>query len=84
MALGTTADVGLGDRVVPAEYERDRPGIDHLADDALDGHVRGGRIGRDHRRVAEIHRPQRLEWVASGVEVHPTGGVARDPDRERS
>ena len=84
VALGTGTDIGLGDRVVPAEYERDRPGVDHIADDALDRRVRGDRVGRDHRRVAEVHHPQRLERIDPGVEVHPADGVAREPDRPRT
>ena len=84
VALGTGADVGLGDRVVPAKHQRDRPGVDHVADDALDRRVRGDRIGRDHRRVAEVHHPQRLERIDSGVEVHPAEAAARDPDRPRT
>ena len=84
VTLGTGADVGFGDGVVPTKDERDRPGVDHVADDALDRRVRGGTVGRDHRRVAEIHHPQRLERIDPGVEVHPSEAVARDPDRPRT
>ena len=84
VALGTGADIRLGDRMVPAEYERDRPGVDHVPDDALDRRVRGDRVGWDHRRVTEVHHPQRLEWIDPGVEVHPAEAVARDPDRPRT
>ena len=84
VALGTGADVGLGDRVVPAEHQRDRPGVDRVADDALDRCVRGDRIGRDHRRIAEVHHPERLERIDPGVEVHPAEAVACDPDCQRT
>ena len=71
----------------PPSAERDRPGVDHVADEALDRRVREATgVGWDHRRVAEVHHPQRLERIDPGVEVHPAEAVlairiARGPRR---
>ena len=51
---GDRADVGLGDRVVAAEHDRDRACSDDLPDDSLDRRVIAGRIGGDDGRVAEV------------------------------
>ena len=39
MLRGARGDVGLADRVVPAEHDRDRPGREHLPDRRLDRRV---------------------------------------------
>ena len=41
------ANVGLRDRVVAAEHDRDRTRVHHLTHDALDRGVRGDGIARD-------------------------------------
>ena len=80
--LGAGADVRLGDRVVAAEHDRDRPRVDRLADGAQDGGVRGDRVGRDHGRVAEVDDAQLGHRVDAGLEVG-SRQAARRPDRPR-
>jgi hypothetical protein len=80
--LGARADVGLGDRVVAAEHDRDRPRVHRLADGVQDGGVRGDRIGRDHGGVAEVDDAQLGHRVDAHLEVR-AGEPARRPDRPR-
>ena len=68
--------------MVAAEHDRDRTGVDDLADDVLDGGVRPFRVGGQHRRIAEVDDPQLGERVDAGLEVRP-GRAARRPDRTR-
>lgn len=69
VALRAGADVGLGDRVIAAEDERDRSGAEHLADDRLDRGVRAHRIGGHDRGVAEVDHAQCLARVDAGLEM---------------
>ena len=77
------ADVRLRNRVVTAEDDRDRAGLDHLADGALDCLVRAGGIGREHRRVAVVDHPQHGHGVDLRLEMGP-GRAARRADRPRA
>jgi hypothetical protein len=45
-ALRDCADVGLGDRVIAAEDDRNHPGLDHLRDRYLDRLVGAGCVSR--------------------------------------
>ena len=83
VTLGAGADVGLGDRVVAAEHDRDRAGVEHLADQLLDRRVVALGARRAHRRVAEVDDAQRRERVDLGLEVAP-GRQARCADRPRA
>ena len=82
---GAGADVGLGDAVVAAEDDRDRAGIEDLADGALDRRVAGGRVGGQDRGVAEVDDPQRREAVDPASRCGPGGQlaarIARGPKR---
>ena len=51
---GAGTDVGLGDRVVAAQDDRDCARGDDLADHALDGRVRRARIAGNDRGVAVV------------------------------
>jgi len=75
-------DVGLGDRVVAAEDDRQHARGEHLPDRLLDRSVRERRGGGQHGRVAEVDDPEFLERVDAGLEVRP-GRAARGPDRAR-
>ena len=79
MARGAGADVGLGDRVVAAEHDRDRPGVDDLADERFDRRVRAQRVGGDHRGVAVVDHPQHLASARS----RRRGGARRSRRRRR-
>jgi hypothetical protein len=82
VGAGAGADVGLRDRVVPAEDDRDHARADDLAHQRLERRVRALRVGRKHRRVAEVDEPQLGKRVDPGLEVRP-GRAARGPDRAR-
>ena len=77
------ADLGLGDRVVAAEHDRDRARVERPRRRPLDGRVRGGRIGGQHGSVAEVDDPQHLEGVDAGGEV-ASRRAAGGADRARS
>jgi hypothetical protein len=77
------ADVGLGDPVVAAEHDRDRAGVEHLADGSLDRRVAGLRVGRDDRSVPVVEDPKRLECVDLGLQMRARR-AARRPDRARA
>ena len=77
VSRGAGADVGLGDRVVAAEHDRDRAGGDDLPDRSLDRLVRPGSIGRDHRRVAVVDHPQLGHGVDLRLEVRPRRTAGR-------
>ncbi len=81
-AAGDRADVGLGDRVIAAEHDRQRARVDDLAHQGLDRLVRLDRLGRQHGRVAEVDHPQHGEGVHPGLEVRP-GRARRGADRAR-
>ena len=81
-ARGDRAHVRLRDRVVAAEHDRHRAGVDDLADDILDRSMRPLGIGRQHRRVAEVDDPQLGEGVDARLQVRP-GRAARRSDRAR-
>ena len=68
------ADVGLGDRVVAAEDDRDRARREHLPDRRLDRLVRARRIGGQDRRVAEVDHLQLGEGVDLRLEVLARAG----------
>ena len=76
------ADVGLGDPVVAAEDDRDRAGVEYLADGLLDRVVRPRGVGRQHGRVAVIDDLQDVERVDLRLQVRP-GRAARGADRSR-
>jgi hypothetical protein len=63
--------VGLGDRVVTTEDDRDRTGREHLADGLLDRLVGAHRIGGDHRSVAVVDHAEQRERVELRFEVRP-------------
>jgi len=63
------ANVGLCDRVVAAEDDRDRTRVDHLTHDALDGGVGGDRIARDDGSVAVVDHAQHAGGVDLRLEV---------------
>ena len=77
------ADVGLGDRVVAAEHDRDQAGVEHLADGRLDCGVRARRVGRQDGRVAVVDDPQLRERVDLRLEVRARR-AARGADRARA
>ena len=78
-------DLGAGVRVRVEMHEPDgtvrgRAGADVRL---RDGVVRLQRVGRDDRRVAEVHDLQHLRGVDAGLEVRPRR-TARRPDRSRT
>src|SRR5205085_4248479 len=77
---GTGANVGLGDRVVAAENDRDRSRGDDLADRALDRLVRSGGVSGEDRRVAVVDHPQLGHRVDVRLEVRPRRAT-RGPNR---
>src|SRR5439155_9241807 len=77
---GAGADVGLGDRVVAAEYDRDRTRGDHLADRALDRLVRPDGVGGEDWGVAVVDELELGHRVDLCLEVRPrraAGGANR-------
>ena len=81
---GAGADVGLGDPVVAAEHDRDRAGVEHLADRALDRRVGARGVGGQHRRVAEVDHPQLLEASIPASRCGPAGSSRRGSRAARS
>ena len=81
--LGRTgADVGLCDRVITAEHDRDRTGREHLAHGGLDCSMRARGVGGEHRRVAEVDHAQHLERVDLHLEMRAVRTARRaDPTR---
>ena len=80
MHRGDRPDVGLGDRVVAAEDDRDRAGGDDLRDDALDRRVIAGRVGGNDRGVAEVDDPELGDRVDPRLEMRArraAGGADR-------
>ena len=67
------AYVGLGDRVVAAEHDRQRAGGEHFGDRVLDGSVGANWIGRDDGRVPEVDDPEMVGPVDLRLEVVPRG-----------
>ena len=81
--LGTGGDVGLGDRVVAAEHDRDQPRVEHLTDCLLDRGVRAHGIGGQHGCVAVVDDAQLGERVDLRLEVR-AGRAARRANRPRA
>ena len=77
-ALRDRPDVRFGDRVVALEDHREGAGVDDVADGPLDRLVRSGRVGRDHRCVAEVDGLHVVERLDLGVEMatQPAAGRA--------
>ena len=78
----TGTHVGLADRVIPAQHDRDGPGGDHLADGLGDCPVRSAGVAGQHWRVAEVDDPQLREGVDLRLQVR-AGRAAGGPDRSR-
>ena len=79
---GAGTDVGLCDRVVAAQDDRDRACGEHLSDRGLDRLVRPARVRRQHGRVAEVDHPQLRKGVDLRLEVGARG-TARRANRSR-
>ncbi len=79
-ALRHCADVGLGDRVIAAEDEREYPRLHHLRDRGLDRLMGAGRVRGQDRRIAEINHLERFQSIDSDLEVRPRRAAGR-PDR---
>ncbi len=62
-------DVGLGDRVVAAEDDRDRARRDDLPDDSLDRRVIAGRIGGHDGRVTEVDDAELRDRIEAGLQM---------------
>jgi hypothetical protein len=62
-------DVGLGDRMVAAEHDRDGAGVDNLSHGALDRGVRGDSVGRYDRSVAVVDDVEEIERSEACVEM---------------
>ena len=69
--------VGLSDRVIAAEHDRDRPRGEHLGDRPLDRLVRAQWIGRDDGRIAVVDDAQRREGIDLCLEVRARRGAGR-------
>jgi hypothetical protein len=82
MSPRARANVGLGDRVVAAEDERDRARVDDLPHRLLDRAPRRLRSRRDDGRVAEVDDRELGERVDLRLEVR-AGRAARGADRAR-
>src|SRR6185503_10306546 len=82
-AGGDGANVGLGDRMVAAEHDWQKPRVTDLADELLDRRVALHRVGGQHGSVAEVDDPQLLEGVDLRLEVW-AGRARRRPDRARA
>jgi hypothetical protein len=83
------ADVGLGDRMIAAEHERQRAGVEDLADGVLDGSVGPDGVGGQDGGVAEVDHPQLRERIDAGLQVRAGDGAGgadrpRAPARPRS
>ena len=74
---GAGADVGLGDRVVAPEHDRDRTCGDDLADRTLDRLVRPGGVGGKNRRVAVIDQLELGRRVDLRLQVRPRRAAGR-------
>ena len=80
--LGDRGHARFGNRVVAAQNDRQRPGIDDLTDEAPDRVVRPDGIGANDRRVAVVDDTELREGVDAGFEVR-TGRARGRADRPR-
>lgn len=55
--------------MIAAEDDRNRPRLNHLGERGLDRLVGAGRIGRQHRRIAEIDHFESFQCVDSDLKV---------------